>query len=77
MTALHRVDTLDSLLSRLQAGTASLADLEDAMALTERYGFTAKSPKLYRLRDLVEDRLDADPVLAAEVAEIARRKALN
>jgi predicted component of type VI protein secretion system len=74
MAAQHRVDTLDSLLSRLAGETASLADIEDAVALLRRYRFTTVSARLFRLADAVRELLEDDPALAAEVREIARRK---
>jgi hypothetical protein len=67
-------DTLDALITRLAGGTGSLADIEDAVALLGRYGFTTVSARLFRLADAVRELLEDDLGLAAEVREIVRRK---
>jgi hypothetical protein len=63
-------NTLDALLARLTDRTASLRDTEDGVRLLKLYNYSTVSAQLFKLADLVRERLAADPKLAREVWDI-------
>jgi hypothetical protein len=66
-------NTPDALLARLKDRTATVTDMEDAVALLKRYAYRAVTPALYHLRDLLEDHFEEFPEVDAEVRELVRK----
>jgi hypothetical protein len=63
-------NNLDALLARLKDHTASRSDIEDGVRLLKLYNYSTVSAQLFKLADLVRERLAADPKLAREVWDI-------
>jgi hypothetical protein len=64
---------LNALIHRLTTGIATIGDIEAARALLKANGFTTVSSGLFRLADVVRERLDDDPELAREVHALVRK----